>query len=301
MLILEPICDQPVWGGTRLLPYVKTEYRQIGHLYSVYDASQSNIIRNGIYAGDTFHKYFEKNKERFHLEKYERYPVVVALVDAADNLSIQVHPDDIMAKQLEGMNSGKNESWYFLEEPWAGWIFNGCRVDSKEEAKRMVQEGKTGEIVGHLPVQKGDYVYVKAGTLHALSKGSLVCEIEENRNLTYRLYDYNRVDSQGNMRELHIDKALQSLHPKNISEVKRYGNEEIQERLYSTRLLENAPVYENRSKTIESITLLEGSMELEGLQLSVGSGIILEPKERITLQNVKAIAVRVNENDEVKK
>ena len=101
MILLGPIYDETIWGGSRLVAGTAAANKKIGHLYSVFDRECSNRIRNGQYAGQSFHTYFARNKERFGLGQYGQYPVVVALVDAADNLSIQVHPDDKTAAVLE--------------------------------------------------------------------------------------------------------------------------------------------------------------------------------------------------------
>ena len=294
MLILKTIPHETIWGGQKLIPYTDGNFEKIGHLYSVMDdQGQSNMIMNGAYAGKDFHSYFEENKEKFHLEEYEQFPLIIALVEANDNLSIQVHPDDEVAKQEENRPYGKNESWYFIDAPESGCIYDGCLCDTVEEAVQQIELGNAEKITDRLPVKAGDYVYVEAGTLHALSTGSFLYEIEENCELTYRIYDFGRVGADGKPRETHIDKAVKALKPKlkSIAQPLK-ANEIIGERRYTVQLLENVKGYRNTSNTLECVTLLEGNTLVENKELSVGTSIILEPGEEIVVNIVKAMMAR---------
>lgn len=295
MLILKPIVHETIWGGERLMPYSGTECRKIGHLYSVFQSDGlSNEIMNGPWKGQTLGTYFEKNKERLHLEEYPDFPLVIALVDAAEHLSIQVHPDDQAAQKLVGLPRGKNESWYFLEPPMQGSIFNGCNCGTLDEFGIAIKEQRMDKAVGSLRVEKGDYVYVEGGTLHALSAGSLVYEIEENVEITYRVYDFDRVGPDGKKRPLQIDEALACIHVENRSSVKRYRCNPIQERLYSTQKFENVHSYTNESETIECFTVLDADayIEQERMLVRPGQTILLEPYEKLTADVLSAIIAR---------
>ena len=134
--------------------------------------------------------------------------MLIKLIDAKENLSIQVHPSDEYA--LKNENSyGKTEMWYILDnEPGAG-LYVGLKRDySKKEIEELLRSGKILDALNFFPVKRGDYFLIKSGTIHAIGKGVQLIEIQQNSNLTYRLYDYNRTDKFGNKRELHIDKAL---------------------------------------------------------------------------------------------
>lgn len=136
-------------------------------------------------------------------------------------------------------------------------------------------------IVGTVPVSAGDYVYVEAGTLHALTAGSFLYEIEENSPWTYRLYDYDRTDAQGNRRELHVEKAMKALKPWLQSKACRLGDGWREERRYALRKLERETGYRNGSPALECVTILKGSCEAEQVRATVGTTIVLEPGERI--------------------
>lgn len=287
MLVLEPISHETIWGGEKLLPFAAEKHSKLGHLYSLVSNGEfESRILNGKYKGKTFKEYFENNKTKFGLDKFNQFPFVIALVDPKDDLSIQVHPDDKCALEIENRKFGKNESWYFIEAPTNHWLYNGCKVNSIAEIEEKIKEKRIEEdVIDHLQIEKGDYVFVEQGTMHAATHGALFYEIEENCNLTYRFYDFDRKDKNGNTRELHIEKALMAINPKLKSKVRKYNNEEIRERLYSTRLFENKTEYKNNSNTLECLTILYGETQIEGFSVKTGSTIILEPGEETKFQN----------------
>lgn len=287
MLVLEPVSHETIWGGEKLLPFASEKHSKLGHLYSLVSNGEfESRILNGKYKGKTFKEYFENNKTKFGLDKFNQFPFVIALVDPKDDLSIQVHPDDKCALEIENREFGKNESWYFIEAPTNHWLYNGCKVNSIAEIEEKIKEKRIEEdVIDHLQIEKGDYVFVEQGTMHAATHGALFYEIEENCNLTYRFYDFDRKDKNGNTRELHIEKALMAINPKLKSKVRKYNNEEIRERLYSTRLFENKTEYKNNSNTLECLTILDGESQIEGFSVKTGSTIILEPGEETKFQN----------------
>ena len=139
------------------------------------------------------------------------FPLLIKFIDAKDNLSVQVHPDDDYA--LENENEyGKNEMWYVIDsEPGAGlYVGFNCLV-SREEVERRVKDNTILEIMNFYPTKPGDVFFIPAGTVHAIGAGNLICEIQQSSNCTYRLYDYDRRDKFGNPRELHLKKALDVL------------------------------------------------------------------------------------------
>lgn len=293
MIILSTVTHETIWGGEKLVPYSDGSSNQIGHLYSLCcEAGLENRILNGAYKGKVFQDYFVDNKDKFGLGQYKEFPLIIALVEANDNLSIQVHPDDKIAMREEHADYGKNESWYFMESPKSGAIYDGCLAEDIIQVKEKMEENNLMSIVDTLPVQAGDYVYVEAGTLHALSKGSLLYEIEENSPWTYRMYDYDRTDAKGNKRELHIDKALEALKPELKSKAFALGNESVKERRYTIQKLEQINRYKNESKTLECITLLDGSCTVDGIEIKTGMTVVLEPQEQICGKIKQAMMAR---------
>lgn len=296
MLILEPIAHETIWGGKKLLPFCPEKHDILGHLYSLVSNGEfESKILNGEYKNTLFKDYFNENKRKYHLQDYKEFPFVVALVDPAEDLSIQVHPDDECAKKYENRTFGKNESWYFIEPPENGWLFNGCKLQDKNEIQNKIAQNRVEEeIIDRLNIEKDDYVFVEAGTIHAATHGALFYEIEENCNLTYRFYDFNRKDKNGNSRELHIEKALQAIKPELKSKTQKYNDAEITERFYSTRLYENKCEYQNNSQTLECLTILNGESKIDNIKIHTGMTIVLEPNEQIRLNKSTFIMARPN-------
>lgn len=283
MQILETIAHDTVWGGSRLIPFAHEAVKRVGHLYGCIDQEHiCSTISFGSFEGKTLHDWFVNNQSKYGMEKYPRFPLVLALLDAEENLSIQVHPDDVDAMKLEGFARGKNESFFVLEPPKEGKMINGCKVQTKEDLFRLISLGKWEEAVDGIELKKGDYVYVEAGTLHAASKGSLCFEIEENSELTYRFYDYDRLDLRGRKRPLQVEKALNSVKLYKKSHVTRYGNNRpIIERSYLSQLVVNAPFFDNCQDNFVLLTLLKGDSCVNGKRLLPGTTVIMEKGDRI--------------------
>lgn len=284
MLLLKPIPHETIWGGPKIERYTGVAGERIGHLYSLYCREDiSNEILNGPWRGRTLNQVFPLFRDEFGMGDCERFPLTLALTEADQNLSIQVHPDDAMAKRLSPGSRGKRESWYFIEAPDSGSIINGCTCRTAEEEHTMIREQRFLKMADTLEVKPGDYVFVEPGTLHAITAGSLVYEIEEGSDTTYRFFDYNRLGPDGKPRELHIDRATEALDIHLKSTALPYpADGEIQEKTYSTRLITNQPSYANRSATVECFTFIMGSMPT----IAPGSTIILWPGETLATDTV---------------
>ena len=212
---LNPIFKEIVWGGERL----KNDYGYESNLNNIAEAwvltarnDGDNTVKNGEYAGQSFTE-LVKNNPGFlgeKGEKYNEFPLLIKFIDAARNASVQVHPDDAYAEIHESGQRGKAEMWYILEAEADSKLIYGFHHDMERE---MVESAlKDGTIERHLNkvnVRKDDVFYVEPGTVHAIGAGMVLVEIQQNSNLTYRMYDYDRKDSNGNRRELHVEKALQ--------------------------------------------------------------------------------------------
>ena len=292
MLIIKTIVHETIWGGEKLTPYSGTDNKKIGHLYSlISNKEMESEILNGKYAGQKFRKYFDENKKRFGLSDYEDFPFLLALVDASDDLSLQVHPNDVMAKKLENADFGKNESWYFIEAPKSGKIYDGCKAKTSEELREKVSQYKYDDVIDYLEVKSGDYVYIQAGTMHAMAAGSLVYEIEENCNATYRVYDFDRIDKNGKKRPLQTENALNSIDVSLKSKAVPYIGEKT-ERLYSTQLFKDVEKYTNNSRTLECLTVINGISEVEGQKIQRGVTVVLEPNETVELNKSDFVLAR---------
>ena len=294
MQILQPIIHETVWGGAKLAAFVETDCRKIGHLYGVIDTPKMRSkFLTGPYQGRTIHDWFIENRDRYGLGNFEELPILTALVEASDNLSIQVHPDDEAARKLEGKPFGKNESFYLLEPPTTGRMFNGVNVQTVEEFRRLIEDGRALEGVGTVEIRAGDYVYVTGGTLHAAAAGSLSFEIEENCDSTYRFYDFDRVDQNGNKRPLQVEKALASLKPDLWSAVTSFEpNSPRRERMYELTLVKDKDAYACEGDMFAFIVLLSGETEIDGMRIKPGTSVLMEPGDVVAVKNCTAMVAK---------
>jgi mannose-6-phosphate isomerase len=213
-LLVEPHFDERIWGGAKLVDrFGKPAPRDkpIGESWEIYD---DNIVRNGPYAGSTIAQLRAKMGRDLtgHVSPERQFPILTKIIDAHEVLSVQVHPDDHFAQLLEHQPNGKTECWYVIEaEPGAALTYGFSRDSNPEEYEELVKRGELEGLLRSLPVSPGDVVYIPAGTVHAIGAGIVVYELQQTSDVTYRIYDWNRRDAQGNMRELHIDKARQVL------------------------------------------------------------------------------------------
>lgn len=210
---MAPAFKDYIWGGTALAvrygkasPYDRTaESWEL----SCHPAGPSKIA-NGVYAGMSLPELTEKFGEAAvgaHAARFPMFPVLIKLIDANGNLSIQVHPDDAYALSHEH-EYGKTEMWYIVDAAPGAFIYYGfSRAVTQEEFARRIAENSLTEVLRKVPVQKGESYLIPSGTLHAIGKGCLIAEIQQNSNLTYRVYDYGRLGADGKPRELHVEKA----------------------------------------------------------------------------------------------
>jgi len=283
MYILEPMAHNTIWGGKKLNRYLPGNCGRVGHLYLINGHKEmSNIIVNGPDRGKTLRDVFDEKNWEWGMKDYNEFPLTIALVDAAEHLSIQVHPDDATTDLLEHERAGKTESWVFLEAPKEGWIYAGCRCKTKEEVDAAVAERRLEEATGRLVIARNDYVCVEAGTLHAMTAGSFVYEVEYGGDYTYRFYDYNRKDRYGNQRELHIKKAARAVRPEIMPKARKFQEDMwVSETTYEICRKKNVYKYQNLSQTIECISVIEGSGDCDGYPVNGGRSILLLPGEEL--------------------
>ncbi|WP_231705873.1 mannose-6-phosphate isomerase, class I, partial [Effusibacillus lacus] len=167
-----------------------------------------SIIANGFYQGETLQFLSSEHPEWFSKHRLERFPILVKLLDAEDDLSVQVHPDDEFAAVHENGEMGKTECWYIVHAEPDAEIVYGHRAETREELAEIIESGRWEDLLDRVPVRTGDFFYIPSGTIHALGRGIVVLETQQSSDATYRAYDYDRVDELGRKRELHIDKVL---------------------------------------------------------------------------------------------
>lgn len=212
--LLKPVGKDYLWGGERL----NTEFGKgidIKPLAETWECSTHpdgvSVCASGEFSGYRLDKLISEYPEMLgarHKHK-KALPILVKFIDARQNLSVQVHPTDDYAKEHENGQLGKSEMWYIVDAVADAKIVYGFNRDVNADIVRAnIGSGNIEKFLHYVPVKKNEVYFIDAGTVHAIGAGALIAEIQENSNLTYRLYDYNRTDKNGNKRELHIDKAL---------------------------------------------------------------------------------------------
>lgn len=204
---LYPECKDYLWGGEKL----KTKYGKKTDKTPCAESWELSFHKDGLtrlFSGKTLAESVGEKELGEKAKKFPFFPVLIKFIDAEQNLSVQVHPSDEYALQHEN-SFGKTEMWYIVEaEEGAGIYLGFNRTVTKEEYERAIKENRLTELLNFYEVKAGDCYFIPSGTIHAIGKGCLICEIQQNSNLTYRVYDYGRKDKNGKERELHIDKAL---------------------------------------------------------------------------------------------
>ncbi len=211
ILKLKAATKDYIWGGNRLREEFgkKSNSQRLAESWELScHPDGMSTIDGGDYDGMTLAEFIQKYPETAGERCGEKFPILVKLIDAEDNLSVQVHPDNEYAEKYEG-DSGKTEMWYIVDCDENSSIIYGFKKNlTKDEFKAAIADNSLLDKVNVVPVKNGDVFLIQAGTLHAIGKGCLIAEIQQSSNVTYRVYDYDRRDDSGNPRELHIEKAL---------------------------------------------------------------------------------------------
>ena len=228
---LLPVYKDYLWGGEKLRTHYgkQTDLSPLAESWelSTHKDGQS-IVATGEHKGLSLSEYIEKiGKDALgkRAERFDYFPLLIKLIDAKSSLSVQVHPSDEYAMRVEG-EYGKSEMWYIVDCDEGAFIYYGFSRDvSREEYESAIKNGTLTSILNAVPVKRGDAFYIEAGTVHAIGAGILICEIQQNSNTTYRVFDFNRRDKNGNLRELHIDKALEVSSLKKSPQIKNIPDE----------------------------------------------------------------------------
>lgn len=212
--LVKPAIKDYLWGGTRL----RDEFGKVSDLDILAESWElschpdgEDFIASGELEGMSFVEFAEKYPDALgkNCTKFGGFPILIKLIDAKDNLSVQVHPDNEYARKYENDN-GKTEMWYIVDcEDGAELIYGFKEEITEEQFRKAIADNTLLEYVNRVPVKKGDVFFITPGTLHAIGKGILIAEIQQSSNVTYRVYDYGRVGNDGKPRELHIEKAVE--------------------------------------------------------------------------------------------
>lgn len=295
MNVIEPIIHETIWGGNRLAGYCGSDSSSIGHLYSAIDSPEmGSRFSEGPLRGKTLHDWFLESREKYGLDNYDRMPLILALLDASSDLSIQVHPDDEKAGELTGSPYGKNETFIVLQAPNSGLMYDGCNCESPSELEEAIKNGTLAERLNQTVCLSGDYIYIEGGTLHAATAGSLNFEIEENGGQTYRFYDYDRVDAAGKKRPLQLVDALKCLDVSKKAHKRRMDGDWIVERAYASKITESPLIINDDPDMFMFVVPLEGTIKIGSLNREIlpGTAILLDPGETLRNESARCVLVK---------
>jgi mannose-6-phosphate isomerase len=225
--LLRPVGKDYLWGGNRLNDDFSKGIDK-SPLAETWECSTHpsgiSVVSSGEYAGKMLNEVLRENPGMMgrHANEKGELPILIKLIDAGKDLSIQVHPDDKYAAVHENGALGKTEMWYVLDAAPGAEIIYGFQKDtSKEEVMKSLKDGKLETLLRRVPIAKNQVFYVSPGTIHGISHGALLAEVQESSDITYRLYDYERIDKNGKKRPLHIEKALEVMNYKSTESPKQ--------------------------------------------------------------------------------
>jgi mannose-6-phosphate isomerase/beta-glucosidase len=210
ILKLEPIFQEKIWGGSRLNRVFGYEIpsEATGECWAISGHAAGNCkVSHPEYEGMTIGELWNTHREFFGNLAGDTFPLLIKIIDAKDDLSIQVHPDDVYAAEHEKGSLGKTECWYVLDCDENATIIIGHHAKTKAEMARMVEEDRWKELLREVPIHKGDFFQIEPGCLHAIKGGTMILETQQSSDVTYRFYDYGRLEN-GKPRQLHISQSL---------------------------------------------------------------------------------------------
>jgi len=230
-IFLEPVFQDRIWGGNKLKTLfdydIPNDHTGEAWVISAHKNGPSQV-QNGPLKGQHLLNVWNEHPSLFGRKTVDgEFPLLVKILDANDNLSVQVHPDDTYAQEVEGEPYGKTECWYVLDCEEDSEIIYGHNAQSADEFQQKVDAGKWDELLGKVKVNKGDFFYVPSGTIHAIGKGIVILEIQQSSDITYRVYDYDRKDDAGNPRDLHISSAIEVTNYPHVSDQYQQKTEKI--------------------------------------------------------------------------
>ena len=213
-LFLQSVMQEKIWSGTHLRDVFGYDIPSdhVGEYWAI-SAHPNGVstIKNGRYAGQTLDVLYAEHRELFGNRQEPVFPLLTKILDANDWLSVQVHPDDVYGLEHEG-ELGKTECWYIIAAEPGAEIIYGHNAKSKEELRQQIESKDWENLLTKVPVKAGDFFYVPSGTMHAIGAGIMVLETQQSSDTTYRVYDFDRKDDQGNLRELHLEKSIDVLN-----------------------------------------------------------------------------------------
>ncbi len=277
-LQFEPILKERIWGGTKLKDYLNKPITSNSNGESWEISTVENdvsVVSNGVYKGKSLNDLINEFPEAIlgttvYAKFGKQFPLLFKYLDARDDLSIQVHPNDKLAKERHN-SFGKTEMWYVMQADENARLILGFKEKSSaEEYVKNLKNKTLLTILDTKTVKQGEVYFLETGTVHAIGAGTLIAEIQQNSDITYRLYDFDRVDANGNLRDLHIDLALEAINYETVEAQKDYlkkenvSNSLVDCRFFTTNIIPlNGEVKVNKSQNSFTVYMcVDGSFEM---------------------------------------
>lgn len=297
-LKLSPTFHEMIWGGSKIKEvfHYETPSNRTGEAWIISAHPEGACtISEGAFASMDLATAYKNHREHFGVGNNTKFPIMIKIIDARKDLSIQVHPDDAYAQQHED-SLGKYESWYILDVDQGAKLEIGHHAQSVDEFKSMLLNKQYEDLFRYIPIQAGDCFDVAPGTVHAICAGTLVYEVQQNSNVTYRIYDYDRKDTQGNLRALHIDKSLDVIIAPSTP---TNDNLPTQDAVAIKKLIDNTyfslfeitvdeEVHLDLEDTFITLSVIEGKTTLNEVSASKGDNYIFLPKAKQVVLKGKA-------------
>ncbi len=284
MIKLQPVLKNYLWGGRKLHGMYGRENN--GDLIS--ESWEVSIHPDGI--SEPLVEYLQNNPTAVD-KTGSAFPILIKYIDAAQNLSVQVHPDDEYAHRVENDN-GKTEMWYIVNADEGAGIYCGFQRDTtKAEFLAKVQDGTVEELLNFIPVKKGDCFLIEAGTVHAIGAGCVICEVQQSSNVTYRVYDYNRKGADGKLRPLHVEKVVEVINFKkfenhsNSGKIEKASGATVQtltkcKYFHCRKVILNGMFSEQNEKSFTTVNVLNGSGKINGEDFKSGDSFFISCGEK---------------------
>ena len=293
MIRLYPVLKDYIWGGKKLGALFGRDNggKKMSESWEVSVHPDGQSVCSG---GETLAQYLAAHSQAVN-RAGDPFPVLIKYIDAAQNLSVQVHPSDAFARREENDN-GKTEMWYIVQADEGAGIYCGFRRDTgKEEFLRRVADGTVEELLNFIPVKAGDCYLIKAGTVHAIGAGCVICEVQQSSNVTYRVYDYGRLGADGKPRQLHVEKAVRVINFSAFKDETHGGAPEAVAggsirrltacKYFTCRELELSGKFTERNESsFTAVNVLSGEGSADGMPFRAGDSFFVPCGEAFTLE-----------------
>ncbi len=307
--LLSPAGKDYIWGGKRLKDDFSKDF-DLDPLAETWECSTHpngpSIVGSGEFKGMLLSDVLKNHPEYCgsHPEvKDGQIPVLIKFIDAKNDLSVQVHPSDEYAFTHENGSLGKTEMWYVIDaKPDSSLVYGFRHNVSKKKIREAIDNGTLEKYMNVVPVKKGDTFFIPSGTVHAIGKGCLIAEIQESSDLTYRLYDYNRIGKDGKLRPLHIDKALEVANlkkveaPKQPMHVYKFRNGRATQLLATCKYFQTERMIINTERAKDLASFKTGTSTFQVLLCYKGCGTIIDERNTFTLNFFKGDCIFVPSN-----